>query len=108
MEFCDYDYKYKSDDGTLTEDLAMTKNDDIILNTSRDLGREPCPGPKLKEWVQQGGFTNVVERAYKLPIGPWPKDPRMVSRTSSYSSCIANLTANLTFLQFCSRKKLAY
>lgn len=42
----------------------------------RMLGREPCPGPKLEEWVRQTGFTNIVVKVYKIPIGPWPKDPQ--------------------------------
>jgi hypothetical protein len=40
------------------------------------MGREPCPGPKLEEWIRAAGFTNIVSKAYKLPIGPWAKDPQ--------------------------------
>ena len=77
-EFCDYDFKYQCDDGTLTPDLAMVQNDLMVIEASARLGRTACPGPYLKGWMEQAGFINITERCYKLPIGPWPKDPRMV------------------------------
>ncbi|KAF7590911.1 hypothetical protein BBP40_002217 [Aspergillus hancockii] len=30
-----------------------------------------------KQRMIDAGFINVVERRYKLPIGPWPKDPHL-------------------------------
>lgn len=39
------------------------------------IGREPCPGPRLEGWVKDAGFVDIVHRWFKLPIGPWPKDP---------------------------------
>ncbi|WEW57242.1 hypothetical protein PRK78_002707 [Emydomyces testavorans] len=77
VELCDYDYVYKCDDGTLTPDLAMCRNADLVLGASRKLGRDPCPGPRLKGWIEDGGFTNITEKCFKLPIGPWPKDRRL-------------------------------
>jgi hypothetical protein len=50
----------------------------MVCDSSDKLGRESCPGPKLKGWVDGAGFVNVVERMYKLPVGPWARDPRMV------------------------------
>lgn len=76
-EFCDYDFKYQCDDGTLTPDLAMVQNDLMVIEASAKLGRTACPGPYLKGWMEQAGFINITEKCYKLPIGPWPKDPRM-------------------------------
>ncbi|KAL1953628.1 hypothetical protein VTO42DRAFT_2414 [Malbranchea cinnamomea] len=76
-EFCDYDFRYKCDDGTLTPDLAMVQNDILVIEAADRLGRTACPGPHLKGWMEQAGFTNITEKCYKLPIGPWPRDPRM-------------------------------
>jgi hypothetical protein len=81
VEFCDYDFLYGSDDGTLTRDLSLVQNNRMTLDASNSLGRDPCPGPKLKQWVEEAGFKEVQELCYKLPLGPWPKDRRMVGRS---------------------------
>ena len=66
----------RCDDGSL--DNTDLKTWTTTLNgAGRLLGREPCPGPKLEEWVRAAGFTNIVVKMYKLPIGPWPKDPHL-------------------------------
>jgi len=44
------------------------------------MGQEPCPGPKLKKWAEDAGFVNVQEHVFKIPMGPWPKDPKLVSK----------------------------
>jgi hypothetical protein len=41
-------------------------------------GLEHSPGSKLKKWVEEAGFINVVERPLPIPTGTWPKDKRMV------------------------------
>ncbi|PGH35653.1 hypothetical protein GX50_01501 [[Emmonsia] crescens] len=77
VEFCDYDFRYRADDGSLTPDLAMIQNQYLVMESSQRLGREPCPGPKLKQWVEDSGFINVTERCYPLPIGVWAKDKKL-------------------------------
>jgi hypothetical protein len=46
-----------------------------LLNAARSLGRDPNPGSKLEGWVKEAGFVNVVHKRYKIPIGPWARDP---------------------------------
>ncbi|ODH49896.1 hypothetical protein GX48_03985 [Paracoccidioides brasiliensis] len=77
IEFCDYDFRYRADDGSLSPDLAMVQNERLIIESSQKLGREPCPGPKLKRWVEDAGFINVTERCFPLPIGVWAKDKKL-------------------------------
>jgi hypothetical protein len=102
VEFCDYDFRYKSDDGTLTPDLAIVRNDLMVCDSSDKLGRDSCPGPKLKGWVEGAGFVNVVEKVYKLPVGPWAKDPRMVSvKTLSSGPRTGERAADFFFLLTC-------
>jgi hypothetical protein len=31
----------------------------------------------LEGWVKDAGFQNVVHKRYKIPIGPWAKDPTL-------------------------------
>ena len=65
----------RSDDGSL-ENTTMKQWTDTLPQAGRMLGREPCPGPKLEGWIRDAGFENIVVKVYKLPIGPWAKDPQ--------------------------------
>ncbi|KAF5498232.1 Secondary metabolism regulator LAE1 [Colletotrichum fructicola] len=75
VEFQDYDLLYRSDDGSLTDDHHTSKWTKDFLDGFNSIGREPCPGPKLEGWAKEAGFTNIKHQVFKLPIGPWPKDP---------------------------------
>ncbi|KAE9367019.1 S-adenosyl-L-methionine-dependent methyltransferase [Stipitochalara longipes BDJ] len=74
VEFTDFDLIIRSDDGSM-DNTTMQTWTNTLPQAGRLLGREPCPGPKLEQWVRDAGFTNIVTKIYKLPIGPWPKDP---------------------------------
>ena len=66
--------QYYTDDGTLTPDHPTSSWLDLLLGAARSIGRTPSPGPSLKKWVEDAGFTNVRERVFKMPIGPWPRN----------------------------------
>ena len=36
-----------------------------------------CKPQRVMDQMRQAGFVNVVCRNFKLPIGSWPKDPRL-------------------------------
>lgn len=77
-EFQDYDLQYYSEDGSITDEHHTMKWIKLFINTARTkLNREPCPGPHLETWVKDAGFSNIVHRKFRLPLGPWPKDPHM-------------------------------
>lgn len=51
-----------------------------VFNQACDkMGRCGTPGQHLKGWVEGAGFTNVQHKVYKVPIGPWAKEKKMVS-----------------------------
>ncbi|KAK4111631.1 S-adenosyl-L-methionine-dependent methyltransferase [Canariomyces notabilis] len=76
-EFQDFDLQYYSEDGSLAPDSHTAKWIGTLLDAARKTGREPCPGPKLEEWVREAGFTKVTHQRFRLPIGAWPKDPHL-------------------------------
>ena len=41
------------------------------------IGRDPKPGLRLRQLAEETGFQGIEERIIKLPIGPWPKDPKL-------------------------------
>jgi hypothetical protein len=51
-----------------------------ILEGARKVGRDPSPGPKLKDWMKDAGYKNIHHEKLVLPIGTWPKDVFLVSR----------------------------
>lgn len=76
-EFQDYDLLYYSDDNTLTEEHSTRKWLKTLLPLATQIGREPCPGPKLEKWVKDAGFKNVQVQKFRMPLGPWPKDTNL-------------------------------
>ncbi|OAX77124.1 hypothetical protein ACJ72_08581 [Emergomyces africanus] len=77
VELYDCDLEYRSFDGSLTKEHAIYKNEALVISGTRKHGREPCPGPKLKGWMKDAGFVNITERIVPLPLGTWPKDPKL-------------------------------
>ncbi|KDN69819.1 putative methyltransferase domain-containing protein [Colletotrichum sublineola] len=75
VEFQDYDLLYTSDDGSLTEEHQTLQWKRLFLEACEKAGRDPRPGPKLKDWVREADFVNITHKKYKMPVGPWPKDP---------------------------------
>ncbi|OAA65767.1 tam domain protein [Niveomyces insectorum RCEF 264] len=76
-EFQDFDLTYYSEDGSLKADNPLMVWINTMCNASRNMGRDPCPGSKLEGWFRDAGFTNIVHKRYRLPLGPWPRDPHL-------------------------------
>lgn len=74
-EFQDFDLTYYSDDGSLKPDDPLKVWHQTLIDAAASLGRDPNPGSKLEGWVRAAGFDNIVHTKYKIPIGPWAKDP---------------------------------
>ncbi|KKA24379.1 hypothetical protein T310_1564 [Rasamsonia emersonii CBS 393.64] len=66
-----------SEDGSLTPDNKMVQMMNGLMEACDRIGRTMDPAPSIKGWVEDAGFTKVEQRRFKLPIGPWPKDPRL-------------------------------
>ena len=78
VELQDFDLEYYSEDGSLKKDMPISEWITELLDASRNFQRDPCPGTKLEGWVKDAGFENLTVQRYKLPIGPWAKDPHLV------------------------------
>ncbi|KAJ0365110.1 hypothetical protein COL154_004604 [Colletotrichum chrysophilum] len=73
-EFQDYDFLFKSDDGSYKEEHHTWQWNTQFIDATVSIGRESRPGPKLEQWVRDAGFVNVRHFVHKWPIGPWAKD----------------------------------
>ncbi|CAM1509719.1 Fc.00g000540.m01.CDS01 [Cosmosporella sp. VM-42] len=66
-----------SDDGTMTEDSAVSKWVTQLLDGTRAIGRPFDGAKKYKEQLEAQGFTNVTQIIYKWPQNKWPKDAKL-------------------------------
>ncbi|KAK1992847.1 S-adenosyl-L-methionine-dependent methyltransferase [Colletotrichum falcatum] len=76
-EFQDWSFLLSSDDGSI-EGSETLRWSHLFLEAAKVYDRESQVGPKLEALVRENtGLVNVRHRPYKIPIGPWPKDPRL-------------------------------
>ncbi|EEH50193.2 uncharacterized protein PADG_06272 [Paracoccidioides brasiliensis Pb18] len=76
-EFQDSDARWYSDDDSYNQDSALGKWLKLFHEAAYTHGRELAPGPKLEGWVRNAGFTDVVTKKLRVPIGKWPRDPKL-------------------------------
>lgn len=67
----------RSEDGTLTPDHPFQKWGDLIFQAGDVIGKSYRTAYSTKDYMEEAGFINIVEKKYKFPIGTWPKDKRM-------------------------------
>lgn len=66
-----------SDDGTLKEDSPYMEYLRNINEAGQRTGRKMNIASDLKHWMKEAGFEGVVEKVYMVPLGPWPKNPKL-------------------------------
>lgn len=66
-----------SDDGTVDEDHILGGWAKPFFEASDLLGKSIRTIDQTKERIEGAGFTNVVQRNYKVPIGAWSSDPKL-------------------------------
>lgn len=68
---------FKSDDGTLPPGTAYVEIAQMYFDMADRIGCSGKDPMKWKEQLIEAGFTDVVERVFKIPTNPWPKDERL-------------------------------
>ncbi|KAF1953458.1 S-adenosyl-L-methionine-dependent methyltransferase [Byssothecium circinans] len=69
--------RFECDDGSLTQDTDLYQWQELCNEASKKFGKEVQTAGLLKSQVLNAGFVDVHEKIVKVPIGPWPKDPKM-------------------------------
>ncbi|KAF5023289.1 hypothetical protein F66182_4670 [Fusarium sp. NRRL 66182] len=69
----------ESDDGTVTPDSAMGKWGSIFIEASRKIGNTftVLADGIQKPAMEKAGFVDIHEWDTKVPLTPWPKDPKL-------------------------------
>jgi len=78
VELQDFNTHAYSEDESAGSDNNVLRFCEIFNKACEKMGREGSPGQHLKGWVEAAGFINVQHRVYKVPIGPWAKDKKLV------------------------------
>lgn len=78
VESQEFSYKRYSDDGTLPADSVITKWEDLWTEGINKLGHKGhCDPDLVVQQMREAGFINITRLNFKMPIGPWPKDPTL-------------------------------
>jgi len=68
---------FTSDDGTVTEEHLLPEWSRLAIEAAKKMGKTFENAQFTKENMLKAGFVDVVEKKFKLPIGPWSSDPKM-------------------------------
>ncbi|KAI5866986.1 S-adenosyl-L-methionine-dependent methyltransferase [Durotheca rogersii] len=79
VESFEVEADYRSDDGTLAADSAMYAWRDLFNEGGAKLG---CPFNVItddlqRKGMQDAGFVDISVRDLKVPMGPWPANPKL-------------------------------
>ena len=78
LECQELDVYAATDDNSLSDDSAIRKWCANQEEAAQKMGRSlRVKGADFKKQMEDAGFQNVEVREYKLPIGPWPLDPKL-------------------------------
>lgn len=58
-------------------DHPFTRWGNLVIEAGETLGKTFTVAYHTKQWMEEAGFINVVEKRFKLPIGTWPANKRM-------------------------------
>jgi hypothetical protein len=89
-----------SDDGTLTPDHALSKWCNLLGEAFTKLGCTSIEFDKVKAIMQEVGFDDVVDKRFKWPTNPWPRDKKYkeLGTWNNYNS--SNALESLTMASF--------
>lgn len=82
MEFMETNEMPYSEDNSETADNHVIQMLTLLAKACNKIERPLGPGPSLRGWVEDAGFTNISQEVFKIPIGTWPKDRRLVSSST--------------------------
>jgi hypothetical protein len=79
VELQEIRFHLQCDDGTMPgpEHYGYGRFVDLCMEGFRSFGINPLMMEKNQELLRDGGFVNVEEKVWKVPIGMWPKDQKM-------------------------------
>ncbi|KIW62168.1 hypothetical protein PV04_10368 [Phialophora macrospora] len=69
--------EFLSDDNSLAPDSALSQWSTKFFEASVIFGADAHSPRNLRRWMEETGFVDVEEHILKLPLGSWPREPRL-------------------------------
>jgi len=76
IELSDFDAWASTDDNSLPETSSYHEFQVSLEEAATKFGRKMNVGPGHRMALEQAGFLDVFEDIRKVPLSPWPKDPK--------------------------------
>ncbi|KIW29310.1 uncharacterized protein PV07_05134 [Cladophialophora immunda] len=76
VEIIDFEAWGSTDDNSLPEHSFWHTWQTELSNAAEKFGRTMNISPQIKGLVDRAGFQDVVHEVHKVPLSPWPKEPR--------------------------------
>lgn len=67
----------QSDDNSTPETSGVVTFSRRVIEASEIAGVSLRAPTRFREWLEEAGFEDVIERRFKVPTAPWPKEERM-------------------------------
>ncbi|KPI39318.1 uncharacterized protein AB675_4998 [Cyphellophora attinorum] len=79
FEQVEYSVTWIADDGSVPEGHAFERWSKLFVEAGEKIGRTFRILDLQTDFIKEAGFTNVTERKFKMPVGPWSSDPKLKS-----------------------------
>ncbi|KAF1811222.1 TAM domain methyltransferase [Eremomyces bilateralis CBS 781.70] len=76
LELHEPEAMFRGDDGTEKAAESVQQWQGLINQAARKFGKELDRAPLHKQRLIDAGFIDVHEEIFKVPVGPWAKDPK--------------------------------
>ena len=76
-EQVEYSVHWRADDGSVPDDHVFKRWSDLFVEAGERSGKTFRILDLQKQYIIDAGLVNVVEKKYKMPVGPWPKDKKL-------------------------------
>ncbi|KAL0937163.1 methyltransferase domain-containing protein [Colletotrichum truncatum] len=77
FEIHDSEYPIKCDDGTLTDDMPLSRWTRMIRDACDKVGRSLSITHEFPQMMRDAGFEDVSVTKIMFPVSPWPDDPKL-------------------------------
>lgn len=66
-----------SDDDSIPHGSAFQQSNALAIECGQRFGKPMGIQDRIKGWITEAGFEDVVEEVFKWPLGDWPADPKL-------------------------------
>lgn len=75
IQHLDLSMFFTSDDGSVVGDHILRQWSQTFVDCGERIGKTFLVTEKAMEWLREAQFEDVQQKWYKVPVGPWAKDP---------------------------------